>query len=207
MRGMRYQELGRKISWKAWWHIWSVGKREKVVIFSEVQCRVSAFQVHWTWMHLVAPDCKLTWLHLNLITPNCTWLHLIAPDCSWYMTIHEKGWVEICVKGVKYLNFDTYKTNFPNMCGSYHLSRHFYEDLSFHNCSKILTWFKTYVGQRTENDVIKPIKGNALTASDIIKGRPSVDSLSFFSAHSKEGPSLKVNRQIGHNALIFKGIC
>ena len=99
MRGMRHQELGRKISWKAWWHIWSVGKGEKVVIFSEVQCRVSAFQVHWTWMHLVAPDCKLTWLHLNLIapepdytwlhliTPDCTWLHLIAPDWTWWHLI------------------------------------------------------------------------------------------------------------------------
>ena len=89
MRGMRHQELGRKISWKAWWHIWSVGKGEKVVIFSEVQCRVSAFQVHWTWMHLVAPDCKLTWLHLNLIAPepDYTWLRLIAPDCTWLLLI------------------------------------------------------------------------------------------------------------------------
>ena len=89
MRGMRYQELGRKISWKAWWHIWSVGKKEKVGIFSEVQCRVSAFQVHWTWMHLVAPDCKLTWLHRNMIAPepDCTWLHLIAPNWTWWHLI------------------------------------------------------------------------------------------------------------------------
>ena len=105
------------------------------------------------------------------------------------------------------MTVDIYITNFPDTCGSYHLSRYFYWDFSLPAIAAISIRTKLYIGQRTENDVIKHIKGNALTASDIIKGRPSVDRLSFFSAHSKEDPSLKVNRQIGHNALIFKGIC
>ena len=64
-------------------------KREKwgfSVKCSAEWARFRCTELECTWWPLIAssPDCTWTWLHLNLITPNCTWLHLIAPDCSWF---------------------------------------------------------------------------------------------------------------------------
>ena len=89
---------------------WEKGKKWWFSVKCSAEwARFRCTELECTWWPLIAssPDCTWTWLHLNLITPNCTWLHLIAPDLTWWHLITPGGtWLHLIAPGGTWLHLN-----------------------------------------------------------------------------------------------------